>query len=72
MRFNVRVVPNARQNKLVQESDRYKVYLAAPPVEGKANKALIQFLSEYFGIKKSKIKIVRGLRGRDKVVEIIK
>ena len=72
MLLNVRVIPKAKQNKVVEEGDRYKVYLTAPPVEGKANKALIEFLAEHFGVKKGKIKIVRGLKSRDKVVEILK
>jgi len=70
MRFNVKVVPNAKQNKVVEEAGRLKVYLTAPPVEGKANKDLIEFLSEHFGVKKNKIKIIRGEKLRDKVVEI--
>jgi uncharacterized protein (TIGR00251 family) len=70
MRINVRVAPNARQNKVVVEEERIKVYLTAPPVEGKANKALIEFLAEHFGVKKKQIRIVRGEKSRDKLVEI--
>jgi len=81
MRLNVRVQPNAKQNKIVKEDGRYKVYphtknfgvrvyLTAPPVEGKANQALIEFLAEHFKVKRSQIKIVKGLKSRDKVVEI--
>ena len=71
MRINVRVIPRARQNKVVAESDRLKVYLTAPPVEDKANEALIEVLAEHFNVKRSQVKIVRGKKGRDKVVEII-
>ena len=49
-----------------------KVYLTAPAVEGKANKALIEFLSEHFGVKKRDIKILLGEKSRNKVVEILK
>jgi len=69
--YNIRVIPNAKQNKLVQEQNRLKVYLVAPPVDGKANKALIEFLSDYFKVKKSAVSIVRGLKGREKVVNIL-
>lgn len=71
MRLNIRVIPNAKQNKLVKEENRYKIYLTSPPVEGKANKALVDFLSEHFKVKKNKIKIVKGLKSRDKLVEIL-
>ncbi|MFH1825850.1 MAG: DUF167 domain-containing protein [bacterium] len=70
MIFKVRVIPNAKHNKIVQEPGRLKVYLTAPAVEGKANKALIKFLAEYFDVKKSKIKIVKGSKSRDKIVEV--
>ena len=68
--LNIRVIPNAKQNKIVEETNRLKVYLTAPPVEGKANMALIEFLAEHFGVKKKQVRIVRGERGRDKVVEV--
>lgn len=70
LRFSVKVIPNAKQNKLVEEAGRIKVYLTAPPVEGKANQALIEFLAEHFNVKKSKISITRGLKSRDKIVEL--
>ena len=70
MRYNVKVIPNAKQNKLVKEPGRLKVYLTAPPVDGKANKALIAFLADHFSVKKSAVTIVRGETGREKVVEV--
>ncbi len=70
MIINVRVVPRAKQNKVVAEAGRLKVYLTAPPVEGKANEALIEALAEHFGVKKRQVRLVRGEKGRDKTVEI--
>ncbi|MGB9612605.1 MAG: DUF167 domain-containing protein [Candidatus Margulisiibacteriota bacterium] len=70
MQLNVRVIPNAKQNKVVEEGNRLKVYLTSSPLEGKANKALIEFLAEHFKVKKSQIMIIRGLKSRDKVLEI--
>lgn len=72
MCYNVRVITNAKQNKIVEEAGRIKVYLTAPPVEGKANKALIELLAEYFKVKKKQIVIVRGEKSRDKVLKIRK
>ena len=68
MQIAVKVIPNAKQNKIVEENGRFKVYLTAPPVDGKANKALIEFLAENFKIKKSQVKIIRGEKGREKIV----
>jgi len=70
MRLNIRVVPKAKHDKVVVEPDRLKVYLTAPPVEGKANEALIEVLAEHFGIKRRQITIVLGAKSKDKVVEI--
>jgi uncharacterized protein len=70
VRLNIKVIPNAKREKLVEETGRLKVYLTAPPVDGKANKALIAFLAEHYNVKKSAVKIVRGETGREKVVEI--
>ncbi len=70
MKLYIRVIPNARRNKVVMDGNRLKVYLTAPPVEGKANKALIEFLAGHFGVKKGRVKILRGEKSRDKIVEI--
>lgn len=70
MRLNIKVIPNAKQNKVLEEEGRLKVYLTAPAVEGKANKALVEFLADHFNVKKNRVRIVRGEKGREKVVEI--
>ncbi len=47
-----------------------KVKLTAPPVEGEANEQLIEIISELTGVRKSDIRIVRGLSSKRKIVEI--
>jgi len=71
MHLSLKVIPNAKQNKMVETEGGTKVYLTAPPVEGKANQALIEFLSEHYHVKRSRIKIVRGEKSRQKVIEIL-
>jgi uncharacterized protein (TIGR00251 family) len=71
MRLLLRVIPNAKQNKIVETAGRYKVYLTAPALAGRANAALIDFLAEYFNVKRRQVKIIRGEKSRDKWVEII-
>ena len=70
MRYKIKVIPRSKVNKVVEEPGRLKVHLTAPPVEGKANQALIKVLAEHFGVKKRKVKIVFGKRIPNKVVEI--
>jgi hypothetical protein len=48
----------------------YRIQLAAPPVDGKANEECIVFLAEVAGVAKSRVQILSGLTSRMKVVEI--
>lgn len=68
----VRVTPRASRNEIVEvlSDQTVKVRLKAPPVEGKANKELIKFLSKVLDIPKAKMEIVAGETGRDKLVSI--
>jgi uncharacterized protein len=50
--------------------DRLKVRIAAPPVEGKANKALLGFLADQFGVARSKVRLLSGDGQREKRVVI--
>jgi len=69
--FAVRVQPRASRTAITGElGDALKIAVAAPPVEGKANQALIRFLAELFGVASSSIEIVSGGLGRNKVVRI--
>jgi len=70
LRYSIRVIPRAKQNKVVAEQDRLKVYLTAPAIEGRANEALIEILADYLKIRKSEIRIIRGEKSRDKVIEV--
>ena len=70
MNLKIKVIPGAKKNFVKKEEDIYKVYLTAPAVEGKANKALIEILAEHFNVKKNHIEIIKGLKSRQKVVSI--
>jgi hypothetical protein len=69
----IRVTPRARHNEIVGILDdgTVKIRLTAPPVEGRANQALVEFLAEVLEVPRSQIEIVAGLSGRDKLVSII-
>lgn len=69
--IKVRVLPKSSRTEIIAiEDDTYKVKLTAPPVEGKANKALIALLARRLGIGKGRIEIVSGGRSRLKTVRI--
>jgi uncharacterized protein (TIGR00251 family) len=71
-RITVQVSPNARHNEVLGfEDDILKVKIAAPPLQGKANKELIKFLSQSLKISRGSIAIERGLTSRSKVITIV-
>lgn len=62
-----RIQPGASRSRLLGDYDgKLKIAVAAPPVDGKANLALIGFLSEILGVAKSRIELARGESGRSK------
>ena len=70
-RLTVKVHPRARRSALAGRlGDAWKLSLAAPPVDGKANDECVRFLAEFAGVPRARVRIVTGLTSRLKVVEI--
>ncbi len=71
MMVKVRVSANAKESRVVEVGDgSLEVKVDAKAVDGKANKRLIEILSDHYGVSKSRVKLVSGARSRDKVVDI--
>jgi uncharacterized protein (TIGR00251 family) len=71
MILSVKIVPNSKKLEIIKLSENnYKIKLDERAVEGKANSKLIETLSDYFNVKKSSINIVKGIKSRNKIVEI--
>jgi uncharacterized protein (TIGR00251 family) len=70
-RLTVKVHPRAKRSALAGRiGDAWKLSLAAPPVDGKANDECVRFLAEFAGVPRSRVRIVMGSTSRVKVVEI--
>jgi uncharacterized protein (TIGR00251 family) len=70
-RITVKVHPRARRSQLAGRlGDAYKLDLAAPPVDGKANEACIRFFADLARVPAARVRIVTGLTNRTKVIEI--
>jgi len=69
----VRVTPRASKDEIVEvlSDGTVKVHLTAPPVEGKANEALVKFMSEVLEVAPSRIEVVAGANGRDKLISVL-
>lgn len=77
MKLALKVTPGAKRNEVLGWEDDYpqvgrvlKLKIAAPPVEGKANKEIVLFLAKTLGIPKSAVELVHGTSGRIKLAEI--
>jgi len=70
MKIQVKVKPSSKTEEISQEGDSFIVKVKEPPREGKANQAVIKLLAEHFSVPRSQIRILSGLRGRNKVIEI--
>jgi uncharacterized protein (TIGR00251 family) len=69
----VRVTPRASRNEIVELLDdgTIKVRIAAPPADNEANETLIEFLAEILGVPKTRLDIVAGASGRDKLIAVV-
>jgi len=69
----IRVTPRASKNEIaeIRSDGTVRIRLMAPPVEGRANDALVSFLADILDVSRSKIEIVAGETGRDKLVSVI-
>jgi hypothetical protein len=69
----VRVTPRASRNRITEvlSDGTVKIHLTAVPTEGQANEALIKFLGDILDVAPSKIEIVAGMTGRDKLVSVL-
>ena len=65
---NIKISPNAKKNEIIHEGKFVKIKITAQPIDGKANKALVEFLSKYFKIPKTSIKILKGETSKEKTV----
>jgi len=72
IRIKVKVVPRAKKNQIsgIMEDGSLKVRVVEPPVDGKANQALIKLLADTLKIPKTDVAIISGLQNRNKIVRI--
>jgi len=69
--LEVRIQPRASRSEFAGRfGERLRIRLQAPPVDGRANAALVTFLADAFGVPRARVAIEHGLAGRDKRVRI--
>ncbi|NWF76999.1 MAG: DUF167 domain-containing protein [Chloroflexi bacterium] len=70
MKIQVKVKPNSKTEEVSQEDDSFIVKVKEPPKEGKASQAVIRLLAQRFGVPKSQVRILSGVKSRNKIVEV--
>lgn len=68
--LKIRISPNASKNQIIQDGDIIKLKVTAQPIENKANKAVVEYLSKLIKIPKTSITIVKGDTSKDKTLFI--
>ena len=72
MLIKVKVITNAPKAEIfLIAPDQFKIKLIARPEKGKANRELIELLADHYGVARSRVRIVRGEKSKEKTVEII-
>ena len=71
MIISARVRPNSKENRVERTAENeLSVWIKAPAKEGRANEAVVELLGEYFGVARTRVEIVRGHKGKNKVIAI--
>lgn len=73
MRVSVIAHPNSKKPRVEKDLlETLHVYVSQPPLEGKANRAVIEALAEYFNVKRNCVRLLSGERSKNKLFVIIK
>jgi len=71
MKLPVKIQPKSSKEAVEQLANgSYKIFVHSPPIDGKANTAVVEVLAKYFNVAKSNVKIISGEKSRNKIVEI--
>lgn len=71
MKITVKIKPNSRKEEIRKIDDKnFIVAVKEPPIEGKANKALVKTMAKYFNVTSSSVQIVSGHSSKQKIIEV--
>ena len=65
---SLKISPNAKKNEIIKDDTGIKVKITAQPIDGKANKCLVEYLSKNFKIPKTSIQILKGETSKEKTL----
>lgn len=68
--ITIKISPNSSKCEFIRNGEEWKLKITAPPVDGKANKAVIEFLSKTFKVPKTYFEIIKGETSKEKTILI--
>ncbi len=68
--FQIKVVTGAKENRIIQNRNFLKVYVSVPPEKGKANYKVIELVADFFKVRVSQVKIIKGMKSKDKIIAV--
>jgi len=68
--LKIKVIPRSKNNRVEKIGEIFHVWTSAPAVEGKANEAVLPVLARFLGVKRYNLKIMRGLKSREKIIAL--
>lgn len=68
--ISFKISPNASKNEIIKSDEGIKIKITAQPIDNKANKALVEYLSKQFKIPKTSLEIVKGNTSKEKTLLI--
>ena len=72
MLIKVKVFPASKEEKIIKKKeDSFEVKVKEKPIRGKANRAVVDALSNFLNVPKNKIKLIKGFKQRNKIFKII-
>jgi uncharacterized protein YggU (UPF0235/DUF167 family) len=70
--LKIKVHPNSKADKVLRKSDdTFEIFVRAKPVDGKANEAVLELVSDYLKVPRSKVRLLRGANSRNKLIETV-
>ncbi|MCX5990789.1 MAG: DUF167 domain-containing protein [Chloroflexi bacterium] len=70
-KIQIKVKPRSKTEEIIEDENSLIVRVKDPPIEGKANRAVIRLMAKHFGVPENRVRISKGFKSKDKVIELL-
>lgn len=73
LKINVRVIPKSSKEKIeyFDLQEIFKIWTKVAPINGEANKSVVEIVAKFFGVNKNCVQIISGLSSKNKIIEVV-